>query len=135
MNTLRNKVQLIGHLGADISLKTIPSGAKVANVSMATTDRYFSNGEWKDDTQWHRLILWEKLAERAERDLVKGSYLLVEGRLEHRSYEAADGQTKYITEIKVSNFMLLDKKTNAEQDENLPSAEIASQLDEDGMPY
>ena len=129
MNTLRNRVQLIGHLGADVTLKTIPSGAKVANVSIATTDRYLSNGEWKDDTQWHKLALWEKLAERAEQNLSKGSYVLVEGKLEHRSYEV-DGQTKYITEIKVSNFMLLDKKINAEQNADISSEEATSEMDE-----
>lgn len=135
MNTLRNRVQLIGHLGTDVNLKAIPSGAKVAKMRIATTDNYLSNGEWKEDTQWHNLALWEKLAERAEQQLSKGSYVLVEGRLEHSSYQSADGQTKYFTEIKVSNFMLLDKKTNAKSDEVNSAENISSELDEDGLPY
>lgn len=112
MNTLRNKVQLIGHLGAEPEIKTIPSGNKVANLRMATSEPYFSNGVWKEDTQWHTLVLWEKLAERAEKQLHKGSYLMLEGRLTHRNYEDAQGIKRYFTEVKVSSFILLDKKGN-----------------------
>jgi single-strand DNA-binding protein len=112
MNTLRNKVQLIGHLGADPEIKTTPAGSKVANLRMATSEPYFSNGVWKEDTQWHTLVLWEKLAERAEKQLHKGSHIMLEGRLTHRNYEDAKGIKRYFTEVKGSSFILLDKKEN-----------------------
>lgn len=108
MLSIRNQVQLIGHLGFDPTVKVINNN-QLLSVNLATTDRYFSKGEWRDDTQWHRLVMWNKLAERAEKYLFKGSYVLIHGKLEHRSYEDSNGTVKYITEIKVNNFILLDK--------------------------
>jgi len=112
MNTLRNKVQLIGHLGAEPEIKTTPAGNKVVNLRMATSEPYFSNGAWKEDTQWHTLVFWEKLAERAEKQLHKGSHIMLEGRLTYRNYEDVKGIKRYFTEVKVGNFILMDKKEN-----------------------
>ena len=134
MSTLRNRVQLVGHLGMDPDVKTLQTGMKLANFRMATREVYFSNGEWKEDTQWHRLTLWGKLAERAETQLKKGSFVMLEGKLEHRSYVDAKGETKYTTEVRVANFILLDKKQGgAVQVGN--DLDDAQMVEEDGLPF
>jgi len=131
MNTLRNRVQLIGHLGIDPEVKTIQSGTKVVNVTIATSEPYFSNGAWKEDTQWHNLALWDKLAERAEKQLHKGSYLMVEGRLIHRNYEDDKGIKRYFTEVKVNSFISLDKK----EDGNSSPKPVAMTVEEEDLPF
>ena len=140
MSSLRNKVQLIGHLGTDPVIKIVANDMKIANISIATTERYMSNGEWKDDTQWHRLVMWSKLAERAELILKKGSFVMIEGKLEHRSYVDVKGETKYITEVRVSNFILLDRKTSANADPvvNEQTGEVEEgplSMEDDGLPF
>ena len=111
MSTLRNSVQLIGHLGADPEVKNFDSGRKQVIMRMATTERFRSNGEWKEDTQWHRVVTWNRTADRAEQQLKKGSFVLAEGKLTYRNYEDANGQKHYITEVQLQNFILLDKKS------------------------
>jgi single-strand DNA-binding protein len=111
MNNLRNKVSLIGNLGADPEVKVFDSGKKKVRLSLATRDNYKNaNGEKVEDTQWHNLIAWGKTAEIAEKYLQKGSELAVEGRLTYRSYEDKNGEKKYSTEIIVSEFAMLGKK-------------------------
>lgn len=117
MNTLRNRVQLIGHLGAAPELKTTQNDKSFTTLRLATTDRFQHNGEWKEDTQWHRLILWNRMAERAAEQLKKGSFVALEGKISYGSYEDAQGITKYSTEIKVLNFITLDKKPVADPDD------------------
>jgi len=134
MNTLRNRVQLVGHLGIDPEVKTIPSGVKVATLRIATRDAYFSKGEWKEDTQWHNIVLWDKLAENAEKQLKKGAYVMLEGRLEHRNYVDTKGETRYFTEVKVSSYMLLDKKQSSKTAENDPEEELVMTEAED-LPF
>jgi len=130
MNTLRNKVQLIGHVGADPKVKDVQSGSKVVNLSIATTERYQLHGEWKEDTQWHNLVLWDKLAERAGDSLHKGSYILVEGRLTHHKHMDTKGEARYFSEIKVLSFMLLDRKQSRQH------ADAAEALAEaGGLPF
>ena len=134
MSTLRNRVQLIGHLGMDPETKTLNSGAKVANMRIATTERYKTgSGEWKEDTQWHRIAAWEALAERAEQQLSKGSYIMVEGKLITNSYVDANGNKKYVTEIRANSFLPLDKKQNNETAQN--QAETAVHEEDDGLPF
>lgn len=111
MNNLRNKVSLIGHLGADPEVKVFDSGKKNVKLSLATSDNYkTANGEKVADTQWHNLIAWGKTADIAEKYLHKGSELAVEGKLNYRSYEDKNGEKKYITEIVVNEFVMLGKK-------------------------
>ncbi len=115
MSTLRNSVQLIGHLGADPEIKTLENGTKVARIRIATTESYKNkSGEWMDETTWHNVVAWEALAERAEKYLHKGSFVVIEGKLTNRSYVNQQGETKYVTEVRASNFMLLDKKPSNE---------------------
>ncbi len=116
MSTLRNSVQLIGHLGAAPEVKQLESGSKVARISIATTESYKDrNGEWKNESTWHQVVAWEALAERAEKYLEKGSFVLIQGRLVNRSYNDAKGEKKYVTEVRASNFMILDKKEKTDQ--------------------
>lgn len=111
MSSVKNSVQLIGHLGIDPELKTLTNGTKVARIRMATTERYKNkNGEWMDETTWHSVVLWDPLAERVEQYLHKGSYVLIEGKLTNRNYIDSSGQKKYITEVRASSFIALDKE-------------------------
>ena len=88
MNTLRNKVQLIGNLGNDPEIITLDSGKKLAKFSIATNDNYRNaKGEKVTDTQWHNVIAWNKTAEIIEKYVVKGNEIAVEGKLTSRSYE------------------------------------------------
>jgi single-strand DNA-binding protein len=111
MNSLRNKVQLIGNLGADPEVKVFDSGKKKVRLTLATSENYKStSGEKVAETQWHNLILWGKQADVAEKYLHKGSELAVEGRITYRSYEDKGGDKKFITEILVNELVMLGKK-------------------------
>lgn len=111
MNTLKNKVHLVGNLGFDPEVREIAKGRKVARISVATNDSYRNAaGEKVTDTQWHTVVAWGQTAEMVERLLRKGSPLILEGRLVHRSYEAKDGSKRYITEVVMNNFQLLPGK-------------------------
>ncbi len=111
MNTLKNKVHLVGNLGFDPEVREIAKGRKVARLSVATNDSYRNaSGERVTDTQWHTVVAWGQTAEMVERLLRKGSPVMLEGRLVHRSYEAKDGSKRYITEVVMNNFQLLPGK-------------------------
>ncbi len=102
-----NKVILVGNLGADPRVNTTQSGAKVVNLSVATTDSWKDkvSGERKERTEWHRVVVFNpQLAEVAEKYLHKGSKVFLEGQLQTRKYEDANGQEKYTTEIVLQNF-------------------------------
>ena len=111
MNNLRNKVSLIGNLGTDPEVKVFDSGKKKVRMSLATSDSYRNtNGEKVEQTQWHNLVLWGKVAEVAEKYLQKGSELAIEGRLNYRAYDDKNGEKKYYTEIIVNELIMLGKK-------------------------
>ena len=111
MNTLRNKVQLIGNLGNAPEIITLDSGKKLAKFSIATNDSYKNaQGEKITDTQWHNLVAWNKTAEIVEKYLEKGKAVAIEGKLTSRSYEDKDGTKKYITEVVVNELLLLGSK-------------------------
>lgn len=115
MNNLRNRVQLIGNLGMDPEVITFNSDRKLAKFSVATSQTYInSKGDRVQDTQWHNIVAWGKLAELAEKYLKKGCEAALDGKLVYRSYEGKDGQTKYITEIVLNEFVKLSKKQPAE---------------------
>jgi len=108
MQTLRNKVRLIGRLGADPSLITFPSGIKMVRISLATHEPYKDNetGKWSTQTQWHRIICWGKQAERMSQMIAKGTEIVIEGRLVNRTYEK-NGERRFRTEIEANDFLLL----------------------------
>jgi len=110
MNALRNSVQLIGNLGQDPEIVNLESGTKLAKFSIATTDSYRNaKGEKVEDTQWHNVVAWGKTADIVENYLTKGKQVAVEGKLVHRSYEATNGEKRYITEIKCNELLMLGK--------------------------
>lgn len=104
-----NKTILVGHLGSDPEMRTFPSGDQVANVSIATSDRWKDKqtGEQREETQWHRLQFFGRLAEIAGQYLRKGSQVYVEGSLRHRKWTDKDGIDHWMTEIRVDNMQML----------------------------
>jgi len=111
MNSLKNRVQLIGHLGMNPEIKTLESGKKLAKFSMATND-YYKNakGEKVEETEWHNIIAWNKIAELAEMFLEKGKEVAIEGKLTTRSWDDEKGNKKYITEIVCNEILFLGSK-------------------------
>jgi len=111
MKTLRNKVQLIGNLGADPEVKELPEGKTVARLSLATSDTYKkASGEKVTETQWHNLVAWGKTAEIAGKYLKKGNRVAIEGRLVNRTYDDKKGIKRYITEIVINDLLMLGEK-------------------------
>ena len=110
MNALRNKVQLIGHVGNAPEIVTIESGKKLAKFSIATNESYKNaKGEKVTDTQWHNIVAWGKTAELIENYVPKGKEIGIEGKLTSRSYEDKAGQKRYITEVVCNELLLLGK--------------------------
>jgi single-strand DNA-binding protein len=111
MNTLRNKVQLIGNLGNNPEIITLESSKKLAKISIATNETYKNaQGEKVTDTQWHNVIAWNKTADIIEKYLQKGSEVAIEGKLTSRSYDDNDGNKKYITEVVCNELLMLGGK-------------------------
>ena len=111
MNTLRNKVQLIGNLGNNPEIITLESGKKLAKMSIATNETYKNaQGEKVTDTQWHNVVAWNKTAEIIEKYLQKGSEVAIEGKLTSRSYDDKEGNKKYITEVVCNEVLMLGNK-------------------------
>ncbi len=114
-----NKVILVGNLGADPRVSNTQSGTKIVNLNLATSDRWKDklSGEWKERTEWHRVVIFNpQLADTAERYLRKGSKVYIEGQLQTRKWEDANGQERYTTEVVLQNFsgvmVMLDGRSN-----------------------
>jgi single-strand DNA-binding protein len=111
MTTLKNKVQLIGFLGKDAEIKRLDNGKVMAIISLATSENYKNAaGKKVTDTQWHNLIAWGKTAEFLEKYTTKGSEIGIEGKLMNRSYEDKNGVKRYVTEVFVSEVLLMNAK-------------------------
>jgi single-strand DNA-binding protein len=118
MNSLRNRVQLIGNLGQDPEIKTLESGKKVAHFTLATNDAYKNgDGQKIEETTWHNIVAWNGLADISGKYLKKGRQVAVEGRIAYRSYEDKKGVTKYITEIVLDQLMMLATPKEQGKDE------------------
>lgn len=118
-----NKVTLLGRLGKDVELKYTPSGAAVANFSVATTLSWKdqNSNEQKEVTEWHRIVCWKKTAEIAGQYLHKGNQVYLEGRLQTRSWDDKDGVKRYTTEVVVENLVLIGSKGNGSNaDSSIP---------------
>ncbi len=112
MNSLKNRVQLIGNLGAKPEIKTLESGKKLAKFSIATNETYKNaKGEKVTDTEWHNVIAWNKTAELAEMFLEKGKEVAIEGKLTTRSWDDEKGNKRYITEVVCSEILFLGTKS------------------------
>jgi single-strand DNA-binding protein len=108
MNSLANRVTLIGNLGKDPETKTTDSGKKITHFTLATNDGYKnSEGERVNETTWHNIVAWNGLADVAGKFLKKGREVAVEGRIVYRTYEDKKGVTKNITEIVLCDLVLL----------------------------
>lgn len=110
MSTLRNKVQLIGHVGNTPEIMNLESGKKLAKFTIATNETYKnSNGEKITDTQWHNIVAWGKIADLIENYVPKGKEIGIEGKITSRSYEDKEGVKRYITEIVCNELLLMGK--------------------------
>ncbi len=109
-----NKVILVGNVGIDPEVRAIESGAKVARVRLATTERMFDKqtNDWKEHTEWHTVILWRGLADVVDRFVRKGSQLYIEGSLRTREWMDKENQKRYTTEIIASDMKLLGKRSD-----------------------
>jgi len=109
-----NRVELIGNLTRDPELRYTPNGAAVVTFGMATNRTYVTEGERKEEADFHKIVAWNKLAELCNQLLKKGNRVFVSGRLQTRSWEGQDGQTRQVTEIVVEDMILLTPRVNGE---------------------
>ena len=110
MNTIKNSVQLIGHLGKDIELLQFDNGSKLAKVVLATNEFFRdTNGEKRKETQWHNITAWGKLAESMSATLAKGHEVALQGKLVYRTYEDKSGTTRYVAEVVAQEFFRISK--------------------------
>lgn len=109
MSRSLNKATLIGNLGADPEVRATAGGTRVANFRIATGRKFTDkSGQEQENTQWHTIVAWDKLADVVERFLKKGERVYVEGEIEYRQYEAKDGSgTRYVTEIRARELIML----------------------------
>lgn len=118
MNSLKNRVTLIGNIGQDPEVKTTESGKKVTHFTLATNDGYKNTeGQKVNETTWHNIVAWNGLAETASKFLKKGREVAVEGRIVYRTYDDKKGVTKNITEIVLNDLLLLRNGKGASKDE------------------
>jgi single-strand DNA-binding protein len=123
-----NKVILLGNVGKDPEVKFLPSGLPVANLTLATSDRFKDKaGEWQDRTEWHNLTAYQRVAEIIRDYVKKGAKLYVEGRIQTRSWDdQASGQKKYRTEIIVKDIVLLSGRGEGESGGGSPRSNTGS---------
>lgn len=126
-----NKAILIGNLGRDPELKSLPSGQPVANFPIATSEKWKdkSTGETKEQTEWHNIIMFGKLAEIAGQYLKKGSSVFIEGRLQTRKWQDKNGQDRYTTEIIANEMKMLGGR--GDQSGSQPAQQPRSQSNQD----
>lgn len=135
-----NKAILIGNLGADPEVRYMPSGGAVANITVATSESWKDKqtGEQHDRTEWHRVVLYNRLGEIAGEYLRKGSKVYIEGRIQTKKWQDKNGQERYTTEIIGSEMQMLDGRgSNAphnEQNAQLPGQNIPSKTPMDTIP-
>ncbi len=142
-----NKVMLIGNLGKDPEIKHFENGGAVAKFSVATNENYMDKaGEWQQKTEWHDVVVWNKNAERAEKQLTKGQMVYIEGKLTHRKWQDDQGNNRYNTEVVANTFRLLERRernelsqggmNNFPQQENAPAApSTANNAMDDDLPF
>lgn len=138
-----NRVTLLGYVGKDPEVRVIPSGAKVANFSMATTESYTdkNTNQKVDKTEWHNLVAWRGLAEVIEQYVKKGSRLFIEGKLQTRSWDDQNGQKRYMTEVLIDQMVMLGDKGGAqgrpaaEPRTSTPTSSRPGPAAEDDLPF
>ncbi|MFB0517675.1 MAG: single-stranded DNA-binding protein [Acidobacteriota bacterium] len=131
-----NKVILLGRLGKDPELKYIPSGAPVANFSIATDEVWIDrNSEKQKRTEWHRIVAWGKLAEFCGEYLSKGRLLYVEGRLRSRTWEDRNGNQRTTTEVNATDIVLLGRRPEEAPEEAQPEAPEEGEITDEDIPF
>jgi single-strand binding protein len=140
-----NRVIIIGHLGNDPEIRTMPNGEMIANISVATSESWTdkNSGEKKTQTEWHRIVLYRRLAEITAQYLTKGSQVYIEGRLKTRKWQDSNGQDRYTTEIQGDNLQMLGgrqdepKQAKSSKAKPEPLSAMAEQGDsfDDNIPF
>lgn len=111
MNSMRNKVQLIGNIGADPEVKETANGSKMVRISLATSENYLNAKKEKvEETNWHNLLFWGNLAASTEKYMHKGDSIAIEGRLKNNTFTDKNGEKRYANDIVVHEYQLLSKK-------------------------
>ena len=118
-----NKVMLLGNLGQDPEVRSTQSGQQVASISIATSESWMKDGKKEERTEWHRVVVWGKLAEIAGKYLKKGRRVFVEGKLQTRSWDDANGQKRYSTEVIASEIVFVDSSAKEGPSQGGASAE------------
>jgi single-strand DNA-binding protein len=114
MNSLRNKVSLIGRVGAQPEVVKFDSGKTLVRFALATNERYKNKeGEWQEQTQWHNITAWGKTADLISKLAQKGQELVVEGKLVNNNYETKEGEKRYSTTIELNEFLILAPKNES----------------------
>ena len=123
-----NKVIIVGFLGSDPELRTMPNGEAVANISVATSEAWTdkNTGERREMTEWHRIVFYRRQAEICGEYLKKGSRVYLEGRLRTRKWQDQNGQDRYTTEIQGDVLQMLDSRSDRQSDGYAPAAQPAS---------
>lgn len=142
-----NRVILIGNLGQDPEIRHLENGSAVGKFSLATNENYLDkSGQWQTMTEWHDVVVWRNLAERAEKSLKKGLTVYVEGKLTHRKWQDKEGNNRKTTEVVASYFRILSKRDSeggnyssetidAGQDQNINSPINTSETASDDLPF
>ena len=124
-----NKVTLVGRLGAEPEVRTLENGAMVAKFGMATSESYRDKaGEWQEQTEWHDVVVWRALAERAQEYLKKGSLIYLEGKLTHRKWQDKDGNNRKTTEVVGSYYRVMPTASRSGNSNYMPSQEPATAM-------
>jgi single-strand DNA-binding protein len=129
-----NKVMLIGNVGSDPEMRFTPNGNPVTSFRMATNRVYTTpEGEKRQETDWFSIVTWNKLAEQCNQFLTKGNWVYVEGRLHNRSWEGADGQKHYRTEVIANRVTFLDRQAAAVSEDK--AEEAMEEAEPEDIPF
>lgn len=131
-----NKVILIGNLGNEPEVKTFTNGDKITTASIATSERWTdkNTGEKKEQTEWHRVVFSNRLADVAEQYLHKGSKVYIEGKIKTRKWQDQNGQERYSTEIRAENLQMLDSRNDGNQQNYNQGGQRSASYQPNGMP-
>ena len=139
MSNVVNKVLIIGNLGSDPEIKYTKAGDPVANLSIATSESWKdkNSGDLQEKVEWHRVVMFSRLAEIAEQYLKKGSKVFVEGKLQTRKWQDQEGKDRYTTEVVAKEMTMLDSRSTSQAQENSPKVESDKPKDdfEEDIPF
>ncbi len=134
-----NKVLIIGNLGSDPEIKYTKAGDPVANLSIATSESWKdkNSGDLQEKVEWHRVVMFSRLAEIAEQYLKKGSKVFVEGKLQTRKWQDQEGKDRYTTEVVAKEMTMIDSRSTSQAQENSPKVESEKPKDdfEEDIPF